>query len=222
MFSILSAPQIEEARPGRRQPARESTGELLFSAGDRHVPAYLVQSGSVEVMRNEACHEVLRIVVHRPRRLIGETSQLNGRQRPLLEGRAGPRAAALPFDAAHLRALIIGSAELGEIVMRAFILRRVGADRDGGAGSVLVGQPGCRTSCGCRGSSPATAIPNTVLDRRTTRKRRAPCVEQLRRAAGRAADHDLSERHGAEASHGRARPARCLGITPELDPEKDL
>jgi hypothetical protein len=33
---------------------------------------------------------------------------------------------ALPFDAPRLRALLIGSAEIGETIMRAFILRRVG------------------------------------------------------------------------------------------------
>ena len=35
-------------------------------------------------------------------------------------------ALALPLDASQLRALIVGSAELGEMIMRAFILRRVG------------------------------------------------------------------------------------------------
>ena len=39
---------------------------------------------------------------------------------------------ALPFDPAHLRALMIGSAEIGEIVMRALILRRVGLIEQGG------------------------------------------------------------------------------------------
>ncbi len=63
----------------------------------------------------------------------------------LAAARAGAEGAlALPFDAAHLRALIIGSADLGETIMRAFILRRValieaGTD-DGSAGSVLVGR----------------------------------------------------------------------------------
>ena len=49
---------------------------------------------------------------------------------------------ALPFDAAHLRALVIGLAEIGEIVMRALILRRVALIEDGGSGTVLIGIPG--------------------------------------------------------------------------------
>ena len=57
-----------------------------------------------------------------------------------MPGREG--CTALPFDAAHIRALIVGSAELGEILMRAFILRRVGLLQTDGAGSVLIGIPG--------------------------------------------------------------------------------
>ena len=49
------------------------------------------------------------------------------------EGRAGPDGCdVLVFDAAHLRALIIGSAEVGEILMRAYILRRTAWIADGG------------------------------------------------------------------------------------------
>lgn len=38
----------------------------------------------------------------------------------------------LPFDAMHLRALMIGSADIGELVIRALILRRVELIEDGG------------------------------------------------------------------------------------------
>jgi len=48
---------------------------------------------------------------------------------------------ALPFDAAHLRSLMIGLAEDGEVVMRALILRRVGVIAAASSGSVLVGDP---------------------------------------------------------------------------------
>ena len=60
----------------------------------------------------------------------GEMSELSGRG-TLASGRAGPEGCtALPFEAAQIRALIVGSAELGEILMRAFILRRVGLLQD--------------------------------------------------------------------------------------------
>jgi thioredoxin reductase (NADPH) len=67
----------------------------------------------------------LPIAVEGAGQFSGEVSQLAGRP-SLAAGHAGPTVAtAVPYDAAHLRALVIGAAELGEIVMRAFILRRV-------------------------------------------------------------------------------------------------
>jgi hypothetical protein len=80
----------------------------------------------------------------------------------LAVGRAGPQGCtALPFDAAHLRALVIGSADNGETAMRAFILRLSDSFRrvvlaggwcwqEGGAGSVLIGRPGAPALCGSR------------------------------------------------------------------------
>ena len=67
----------------------------------------------------------MAVTTHRAGQFSGELSQLAGASRspPARPGAEG--ATAIPFDAAHLRALMIGSAELGEIMMRALILRRV-------------------------------------------------------------------------------------------------
>ena len=72
----------------------------------------------------------------------GEVGQLSGGP-ALANAQAGSDGCvALPFDAAHLRALVIGSAEIGEIVMRALILRRIALIEDGGSGTVVIGIPG--------------------------------------------------------------------------------
>ena len=98
-------------------------------------------------------------------------SELSGRG-TLAAGRAGPEGCtALPFNADQIRALIVGSAELGEMLMRAFILRRVGLMQDGGAGSVLIGQPGTADLTGCRISCRATAIPAPCWTSRPTKRR---------------------------------------------------
>ena len=60
-----------------------------------------------------------KITSHGEGGISGEIAQLAGRQ-TLVEGRAGPEGCeAISFDAAHLRGLIIGSAD-SEILMRAF------------------------------------------------------------------------------------------------------
>ena len=63
-----------------------------------------------------------------------------------------------------MRALIIGSAEIGEIMMRAFILRRVGLIEEGGVGSVLVGNPGSPDLVRLQGFLGRNGYPHTVLD----------------------------------------------------------
>jgi len=77
---------------------------------------------------------------------------------------AGPQGCtALGFDPPHLRALIIGHAEIGEIVMRVLILRRVGliaAD----AGPLLVGWPGAPELVRLQGLLTRNGYPHHVVD----------------------------------------------------------
>jgi thioredoxin reductase (NADPH) len=69
---------------------------------------------------------------------------------------------AAPFDPAHLRALVIGSADLGEIIMRAFILRRVALIESGG--SVLIGRPGTPEFARLESFLTRNGYPITALD----------------------------------------------------------
>ena len=72
----------------------------------------------------------------------------------------------------HLRALMIGSAEVGEIIMRAFILRRVGLIAgEGGAGSVLVGRPAPPDLVRLQDFLARNGYPCTVLDAASRRGR---------------------------------------------------
>jgi thioredoxin reductase (NADPH) len=79
--------------------------------------------------------------------------------------RAGPEGClAYPFDAAHLRALVIGSAEIGELMMRAFILRRAALLEGGGAGSVVLGEAGSPDTVRLRGLLARNSYPHSLID----------------------------------------------------------
>ncbi len=219
MFPVLSTAQIETAkRFASGEPQRFAPGELMFDVGERHAPAWLVLEGSIEASRHDGRGRELPIAVEGAGQFSGEVSQLAGRP-SMAAGRAGPAgASAVPFDAAHLRALVIGSAELGEIVMRAFILRRVALIEASGSGSVLIGRPGTRELVRLEGFLTRNGYPVTVLDVTADGEGR-----------------DLAERLGVRndelpvmlCPNGTVlrRPteihaAACLGITPELDTEK--
>jgi thioredoxin reductase (NADPH) len=219
MFPVLSPGQIETAkRFASGEPQRFAPGELMFDVGERQAPAWLILEGSIEASRHDGRGRELPIAVEGAGQFSGEVSQLAGRP-SMAAGQAGPAGAiAVPFDAAHLRAMVIGSAELGEIVMRAFILRRVALIEAGGSGSVLIGRPDMPELVRLEGFLTRNGYPVTVLD-----------------ATADGEGRDLVERLGVRKDelplmlcpNGTVlrRPteihaAACLGITPELDPKK--
>ena len=72
---------------------------------------------------------------------MGELAQLAGRP-ALVDAHARGPVEALIISPDQLRALLIAEAELGERIMRALILRRVGLLETGAGGPVIVGRPG--------------------------------------------------------------------------------
>ncbi len=219
LFPVLDAGQIETAKRFASGPARAfAPGEAVFDVGERHAPAWLVLKGSIDVVRRDGLNREAAIISHCAGQFSGEVSQLTGRE-SLASGRAGADGCiALPFDAAHMRALMIGSAEVGEIIMRAFILRRVGLIEEGGAGSVLVGNPGSPDLVRLQGFLGRNGYPCTVLD-----------------AAGDPDGRAVVQRFGVlpdelplmVCPNGKllkrptdAEAGVCLGITPELNPTR--
>jgi thioredoxin reductase (NADPH) len=219
MFPVLDAAQIATARRFASSNARDfAPGEIVFDIGERQASSWLVLKGAIEVVRRDGLGHEAAITTETVGQFSGELNQLRGRG-SLAAGRAGPEGCtALPFDGAHLRALMIGAAELGEIVMRAFILRRVGLLEAGGSGSVLVGRPGTAELVRLQGFLARNGYPHTVLD-----------------ASGEAEGRAVVERFGVLPQElplmicpngsvlkrpTDAEAGLCLGITPELDPER--
>jgi thioredoxin reductase (NADPH) len=219
IFPTLTAAQIAVAhRFAAGPPRRFEPGELLYAVGERNAPAFLVLSGQIDARRRDGAGHESVITTHAPGQISGETSQLAGRA-TLAEGRAGPEGCeVLAFDAPHLRALIIGSADVGEIVMRAYILRRTALISEGGAGSVLVGRPGEAALTRIEGFLSRNGYPYTVHDALDGADGQA-MVERLGVLA-----QDLPIvlcPNGAMLKHpNEGELGACLGITPELDPAK--
>ena len=165
LFPVLDAVQIDTAKRFASEPLREfAPGKMVYDVAERHVPVWLVLKGSIDVVRRDGLNHEAPITSLGPGQFSGEVSQLAGAA-TLASARAGPEGcSALPFDAAHVRALMIGSAEVGEIMMRAFILRRVGLIEEGGVGSVLVGTPGTPELVRLQGFLGRNGYPYTVLD----------------------------------------------------------
>ena len=165
-FPIFDRAQVEIASRFASGPAcRFEPGETIYSIGASDQPSWLVLEGCIEAIRRDGLAGEALIHRHGPGELSGEVNQLAGRP-SMATGRAGAHGClALPFDAAHLRALMVGAAELGEVVMRALILRRVGLIQ-AGAGSILIGIPGSADLVRVQNFLTRSTYPHLVLDAR--------------------------------------------------------
>ena len=141
-FPVLTAAQISRIRPHGR--VREvKPGEILFEPGDTRLPFFVLLSGSMEIVQPSLSGE-REIVKHGPGEFTGEMTMISG-QRGLVRGRVTAPGEFLEISSDGLRSLIAKDAELSEVLMRAFILRRL-ALISGGYGNVIL--MGSRHSAG--------------------------------------------------------------------------
>jgi thioredoxin reductase (NADPH) len=136
IFPELTPAQIARvAAHGRLRDVKP--GEVLVEQGDSPVPFFVVVSGELEVVRPSGATETL-VTVHGPGQFTGEVSTLSGR-RALFRTRAPKGGVVIELDRQRMMALVQTDAELGEILMRAFILRRVELVAAGVGDVVLIG-----------------------------------------------------------------------------------
>jgi len=140
MFPTLTPEQMARiAAHGRRRPIRR--GEVLVEAGDPVVPFFVITHGQVEILRPSGATEAL-VVSHGPGQFTGEVNMLSGR-RALVRARVSEAGEVIELDRAQLLALVQTDSELSEILMRAFILRRVELIAHGLGDVVLIGSSYC-------------------------------------------------------------------------------
>jgi thioredoxin reductase (NADPH) len=136
IFPTLTPAQVRRiAAQGHMRAMKR--GEVLVEQGDRNVPFFVVVSGELEVVRPSGATETL-ITTYGPGQFSGEVNNLSGR-RALFRTRATEPGELIELDRQHMLGLVQTDAELGEIMMRAFLLRRVELVTAGVGDVVLVG-----------------------------------------------------------------------------------
>jgi len=135
MFPRLTPAQIERiASVGRR--CEVPAGEVLIERGDQNTRFYVVLSGAIEIVQPGAVER--QIVVHGPGNFTGEINMLSAR-RSLARARAAVASSLIVLDRDDLRSLVQRDSELSEILMRAFILRRLALMTEANQDLVLLG-----------------------------------------------------------------------------------
>jgi thioredoxin reductase (NADPH) len=136
-FPRLSQEQVERIRQfGREEDCSEGT--YLFRRGERSVDFFVVVEGSIEILSSGTIRSDDTIHVHSERQFTGELDLFNSRK-ILVDGRAATDSRVIRVERSSFLRMMESEPDIGEIVMRAFILRRVGLMRYGQGGVVLIG-----------------------------------------------------------------------------------
>jgi thioredoxin reductase (NADPH) len=139
-FPRLSDAQLERlASRGRRR--RVESGEVLWESGAEPVPFVVVIEGQLEMTVRTATHDTV-VAHHGPGQFTGDINMLSGR-RALAAARATEAGEIIEVDRETLLNLVQTDSALSEILMRAFIARRVELIAQGAGDAVLIGSMHC-------------------------------------------------------------------------------
>ena len=215
MFPTLEPEEIDRLRRfGEIRSYR--AGEPLVKVGEVGHGMTVVLAGEVIVTRPDQLGRREAIVTHGPGAFLGELAQLSGRP-ALVDAYAVGPVEGLILPPEKLRALLVAEAELGERVMRALILRRVGLI-EAGAGPVIIGHADDGDVLRLdnflrRNGHPHQQLdPDTDADARALLERFHVHVEQLPIV--------LCPSGQLLRNPGEAQLARCMGLVGPLDPAR--
>ena len=216
MFPVLEPAEVDRLhRFGERRAYR--AGERLVTTGEVSPGMFVVLRGEVAISQHNPLGHSEAIVTHGPGSFIGELTQLSNRP-SLVDAQALKAVDALLIPPAKLREVLVAEAELGERIMRALILRRVGLIESGIAGPLIVGRADNGDVLRLAGFLARNGHPHHTLD---------PDQDSCART--------LVERFSVEASAlpivlcpngqmlrnpSESELARCLGLVRAVDPSK--
>jgi thioredoxin reductase (NADPH) len=216
MFPTLEPREIERLRRFG-EPRAYAAEERLVATGEVSPGIFVVLSGEVAITQRSVLGYEEPIVTHGPGSFMGELNQLSGRP-SLVDAHALKPVEALVIPSPRLRDVLVAEAELGERIMRALILRRVGLLQGGVAGPLIVGRPGDGDVLRLAGFLSRNGQPHQTLD---------PDADDCAQT--------LVERFSVEPSQlpivlcangtllrnpSEAELARCLGLVRPIDPER--
>jgi len=161
IFPRLTQAQIDRiARVGERQ--RASRGQILVEQGDAQPPFYVVISGELEIVQPGDGNET-PITVHGAGEFTGDTIMLSGRP-SLVRARMREDGELVVVSPERLRALVQSDSELSELLLRAFILRRVALIATAQGDVVLIGSSHSAATLRIREFLTRNGQPHAYLD----------------------------------------------------------
>src|ERR1700722_5207109 len=216
MFPVLEAAEIGRLwRFGELKSY--AAGERIVATGEIAPGAFVILTGRVDIMQSGGLGHSQLIVTHGPGSFMGELAQLSDRP-SLVDAYAKEKVEALVIPPPRLRDLLVEEAELGERIMRALILRRVGLLDVGAGGPVIVGGADHADVLRLEGFLTRNGHPHQRLDPKTD-----PCAQTLIdrfHIAARDLPIVLCPNGQLLRNPSDVELARCIGLVKPIDPGK--
>jgi thioredoxin reductase (NADPH) len=216
LFPLLGTQDIARLRRFGETRAY-GAGSVIVKTGQLSPGLLIILSGKVAVSQGGEFADHAAIVEHGPGNFLGELAQLSDRP-SLTDATAVGDVEAIVVPPRALRDLMVQEADLGERLMRALILRRVGLLEQAEAGPILVGPAGDGDVLRLANFLSRNGHPHRFLDSLTDN-----CAKTLIERF-----HVLPEQlpivlcPGGQLLHnpGEGELARCIGLVRAIDPEK--
>jgi thioredoxin reductase (NADPH) len=144
MFPMLTDEQLARvAAHGRARELRQ--GEILIRPGDQSVPVFIVKRGRLDVVRVPACGDEALVVAHRAGSFTGEANMLLGRP-ALMRVQVAESGEAIELSREQMLSMIQNDTDIGDIIMRGYIYRRLQLVSQGLGDVVLLGSTYCSST----------------------------------------------------------------------------
>src|SRR5215510_14323126 len=216
VFLILEPAEIARVRRFG-QLCAYGVGDALATVGEVGRGITIILAGKVEVTQRREGGRRETIVTQGPGAFLGELAQLAGRP-SLVDAHALEPVEALIIPPDRLRALLIAEAELGERIMRALILRRVGLLEVGAGGPVIVGRPENPDVLRLQGFLRRNGHPHQRLDPESDAEAKA-LIERFHVDPGQL-PIVLCPGGQLLRNPGEDELARCIGLVRAIDPDR--
>ena len=216
MFPTLAPAEIERLR--RFGVLRSyGAGEALVKVGEVGQGLTIILAGEVQITQHDQSGRRELIVTHGPGAFMGELAQLSGRP-ALVDAYAQGPVEALIIAPERLRALLVAEAEVGERIMRALILRRVGLIETGAGGPVIVGHAESGDVLRLQGFLSRNGHPHQTLNPDTDPEAKA-LIERFDVDPGQL---PIVMCPGGQVlrNPGEDELARCIGLVGPIDPDR--
>ena len=212
LFPKLNDAQVERvAAVGRKRQVEKDT--VLINQGDANVPFFVVISGRLDIVQPTDQGE-LTIVQHHSGEFTGEMNMLTGR-RSLVSARMGEAGEVIELSREAMQQLVQTDVNLSQVLMTAFIMRRLELVAQHAGDVVLIGSPHCSGTLRIKEFLTRNGHPYTYLDL----DKDDGVQEMLDRFNVRIAEIPVLICRGKTVlkNPSNQQVADCLGLNPKID-----